>query len=120
MTTTPAIPPGGHGPFEEPEMGASRTSIDRRPLMTFFIASVGLGWILTIVSAQVASNPILLPLIAIPVSYVPALMAWIVLRATGTPEERLAWRRRLTRVRVGWRWYVVGIVALPLVHLAGV
>jgi len=114
-----ATPLGDHGPFEELEVGASRTPIDR-PLMTFFIATVALGWLLTIISAQVASNPILLPLIAIPVSYVPAIMAWVVLRATGTPEELDAWRYRLTRVRVGWRWYAVGIVALPSVHLVGV
>jgi membrane protease YdiL (CAAX protease family) len=101
-------------------MGPSRTLIARWPLATFLIGSIGLGWILTVVSAQLASNPILLPLIAIPVSYVPALMAWVVLRTTGTPEERRAWRQRLTRVRVGWRWYALGLVALPLVHLAGV
>ncbi len=101
-------------------MGSSATPIARRPLLTFFIASLGLGWLLTLASAQLASNPVLLPLIAIPVSYVPALIAWVVLRVSGTQEERDAWRHRLTRVRVGWRWYAVGLVALPLVHLAGV
>lgn len=101
-------------------MGPSASPIARRPLATFFIASVGLGWALTLLSAQLASNPILLPLVAIPVSYVPALMAWVVLRLTGTPDERRAWRQRLTMVRVGWRWYAVGLIALPLVHLAGV
>ena len=59
------------------------------------------------------------PLIAIPVSFVPAVMAWLVLRVAGTADERRAWRRRLTRVRVGWRWYAIALLALPLAYLAG-
>ena len=101
-------------------MGPVKALIIRRPLATFFVGSVGLGWLVTIASAQLSSNPLVLPLIAIPVSYVPAIMAWFVLRVAGTPHERLAWRRRLTRVRVGWQWYAVGLLILPLVHLVGV
>ena len=101
-------------------MGPVRALIIRRPLATFFVGSVGLGWLVTLASAQLSSNPLVLPLIAIPVSYVPAIMAWFVLRVAGAPHERLAWRRRLTRVRVGWQWYVVGLLILPLAHLVGV
>ena len=46
-------------------------------------------------------------------------MAWLVLRVAGTADERRAWRRRLTRVRVGWRWYAIALLALPLAYLAG-
>jgi membrane protease YdiL (CAAX protease family) len=89
-------------------------------LAAFFVASVGLGWLVTLGSAQIASNPLILPLIAIPVSYVPALMAWLVLRVAGTPDERQEWRDRLTRLPGGWRWFVVALLVLPLVHLVGV
>lgn len=101
-------------------MESVTSRIVRYPLATFFVASVGLGWLVTIGSAQLASNPAILPLIAIPVSYVPALMAWLVLRVAGTPEERHAWRRRLTRLPGGWRWYAIALLALPMVHIVGV
>lgn len=101
-------------------MGSVRTAICRHPLTVFFAASVALGWLITLASARLASNPLILPLIAIPVSYVPAVVAWFVLRIAGTPEERGAWRRRLTRVRVGWIWYAFALVVLPLAHLVGV
>ena len=58
------------------------------PLATFFAGSLAIGWAVTLASAQLASSPLLLPLIAIPVSYVPALMAWLVLRTSGTADER--------------------------------
>jgi membrane protease YdiL (CAAX protease family) len=94
--------------------------IARHPLAVFFTASVGLGWLVTIGAIQLASSPLLLPLIAIPVSFIPAVVAWLVLRIGGNAGERSAWRRRLTRVRVGWRWYAVALLALPVVHLAGI
>ena len=101
-------------------MGSVMSRIAHHPLATFFVASVGLGWLVTLASAQIVSNPLILPLIAIPVSYVPALMAWLVLRVAGTPDERQAWRNRLTRLPRGWRLYAVALLVLPLVHLAGV
>ena len=101
-------------------MGPFRSRIVRHPLATFFVASVGLGWLATLGAAQLSSNPAIVPLIAIAVSYVPALIAWLVLRIAGTTDERQAWRRRLTRVRVGWHWYALALLTLPLVHLVGV
>jgi membrane protease YdiL (CAAX protease family) len=101
-------------------MRSVRSKVARHPVATFFGASVGLGWILTIASARLVSDPLVLPLVAIPVSFVPALVAWLILRIGGTPEERIAWRGRLTRVRVGWRWYAVALLALPMTHLVGV
>lgn len=100
-------------------MSTVRSQVELHPLPTFFAATLGVGWLLTIAAAQLSSNPLLLPLIAIPVSFVPAVMAWLVLRVGGTTDERRAWRRRLTRVRVGWSWYAIALVALPLAYLAG-
>jgi membrane protease YdiL (CAAX protease family) len=94
--------------------------IRRQPLTAFLVGSVGLGWALTILSAQLPTSSVLLPLVAIPVSYVPAILAVIVLRIGGTPDERRALRRRLTTFRVGWIWYAIALVGLPMVHIAGV
>jgi len=79
-----------------------------------------LGWLLTWVIAHLPSNPVILPLLAFPISYVPALTAVIVLRVAGSDEERRAFRERLTTLRVGAWWYVVALLVLPLVDLAGV
>jgi uncharacterized protein len=94
--------------------------IRHRPLTTFFVGSVAIGWAVTALSMQLPSSAVLLPLIAIPVSYVPAAMAFIVLRIADSAEERRALRRRLTTFRVGWVWYAVALLVLPLIHVAGV
>ena len=100
-------------------MAPLRSLVDRHPIATFFAASVGLGWLLS-AYALVSADPLVVPLVAMAVSFVPAGAAWLVLRASGTAAERQAWRARLTRVRVGWRWYAVALFALPLTYLAGI
>jgi uncharacterized protein len=92
----------------------------QEPLATFLGASVALGLLATWLLANIPSNPIILPLLALPISYIPALLAVLVLRRSGSAEERRAFRRRLTTWRVGLSWYVVALLILPLVHLAGV
>jgi membrane protease YdiL (CAAX protease family) len=94
--------------------------VKRHPLAAFCGASVVVGSAVTLLSAQLPANSPLRPLAAIPVSFVPAACALTVLRMAGSDEDRLALRRRLTTIRVGWRWYVVALVALPAAHLAGV
>lgn len=101
-------------------MRTARSQIERHPLPAFFGATLGLGWLLTIAAAALSSNPLLLPLIAIPISFVPAVMAWVVLHVAGTEDERGQWRHRLTRVRVGWRWYAIALLVLPCAYLVGV
>ena len=93
--------------------------IERRPTACFLAAAVGLGWFITFLAANLPTSSVLLPLVAIPVSYVPALVAWTVLRVAGSTDERRSFRRRLTIVRVGWRWYAFAII-LPVTHIAGV
>ena len=51
--------------------------IRHRPLEVMLGASVLIGWIVTFVSSMLPSSAVLLPLIAIPVSYVPALLAYV-------------------------------------------
>ena len=84
--------------------------VKRHPAAFFLATAVGLGWFITFLSAQLPTSSVLLPLVAIPVSYVPAVVAWIILRVAGSTDERRAFRRRLTTVRVGWRWYAFAIV----------
>ena len=95
-------------------------SLGQRPLIIFLAGSVIVGWALTFLAAWLSTSSVLLPLIAIPVSYVPAVLAVLVLRVWGTDAERAAFKRRLTTWRVGWRWVVVAVVALPAIHLIGV
>ena len=93
--------------------------VKRRPAATFLATAVALGWFITFLAAQLATSSALLPLVAIPVSYVPAIVAWTILRVAGSADERRSFRRRLTTVRVGWRWYAFAII-LPVTHIAGV
>lgn len=90
------------------------------PLAAFLAASVALGSLATWLLTRSGSNPIILPLLALPISYIPALLAVLVLRRSGSSEDWRAFRQRLTRWRVGLRWYAVALVTLPLVHLAGI
>ena len=94
--------------------------VKRHPLATFCGASVVIGSAVTLLSAQLPASSPLRPLAAIPVSFIPAACALAVLRMAGSDEDRLALRRRLTTIRVGWRWYAVALAALPAAHLAGV
>ena len=93
--------------------------VKQHPAATFLTAAVGLGWFITFLSAQLPTSAALLALVAIPVSYVPAILALIILRIAGSADERRSLRRRITTVRVGWRWYAFAIV-LPVVHVAAV
>lgn len=90
------------------------------PLAAFLAASVALGSLATWLLARSGSNPIILPLLALPISYIPALLAALVLHRNGSSEDWRAFRQRLATWRVGLRWYAVALVTLPLVHLAGV
>jgi CAAX protease family protein len=94
--------------------------IRERPLTAFFVGSVAFAWVVTGLSMQLPTSAVLLPLVAIPVSYVPAAMAFVVTRIGGFAEELRAIRRRLTTFRVGWVWYGVALLALPLIHAVGV
>jgi hypothetical protein len=92
----------------------------RHQVAVFLIGSVGLGWLATLAVAGLSSSAALLLLLAIPVSYVPAVVAFVVLRFAGTAEERAAFRARITRVRAGRSSYAIAAVGLPLVYFAAV
>ncbi|MER7051494.1 type II CAAX endopeptidase family protein [Streptomyces sp. NPDC000351] len=120
----------GTGPDDSPDGGSRglRGSLRRHPLTWFFALAFGLSW--------VAWTPYVLGgnglgvlgftfpgglaggqlLGMLPGAYLgPILSALLVTAATeGRPGLR-AWAGRLTKWRVGWRWYVGVIVAVPAV-----
>lgn len=75
--------------------------VQRYPLGILFGESILLGWLATWLVSGIPSNPVILPLLAFPVSYIPTIMAVIVLNTSGSPEERRTFRQRLTLWRVG-------------------
>ena len=93
--------------------------IRRHSLSAFFAGSVGIGSVVTAGSRLLPQGAALMPLVAIPVSYVPAVLAVAINRASRR-HEQAAFRQRLTTTRVGWKPYAVGAVALPAVHVGGV
>jgi membrane protease YdiL (CAAX protease family) len=93
--------------------------IQRYALIIFFTASVVFGWLATWMVATIPSSPALLPLLAFPVSYVPAFMSFLVLHLAGSPEEKSAFRQRLKLWRVEFRWYIVALLILPVISVIG-
>ena len=97
-----------------------RAWVVERRLALFLLGSVLLGSLATWMLASIPTNPVILPLVALPISYIPAALAMLMLRLDNDPEERRAFRRRLSTWRLPLRWYGVAALALPLVHVAGV
>jgi len=95
-------------------------TIERYQLAVFLIGSIALGSVATWVLAGLPVSPIISLLAAVPISCIPAVLAVLMLRVGGDVDERRAFRRRLTKWRIGLRWYVTGVVLLSAAHVAGV
>ena len=95
------------------------STLKQHPLAAFLAGSVALGWLLTLGASLLPTSSVLLPIIAIPVSFAPALLAFLAVGNAGSTEERRAFRASVTTVRFGWRWVGVALL-LPAVHLAAV
>jgi len=87
-------------PIKRPILLASLFQAAQRcfwhPLAAFLVASVALGALATWFVAKIPSNSLILPLLALAISYVPALVAVLVLRLSGSSEGWHAFRERLT------------------------
>ena len=94
--------------------------IRRHALSAFFAGSVGLGSLATAGALLLPRGKDLMPLVALPVSYVPAVLAVAINRAARRSHDRAAFRGRLTSFPIGWKPYVIAGGALPVVHLGGV
>jgi membrane protease YdiL (CAAX protease family) len=94
--------------------------IRRHALSAFFAGSVGLGSLVTAGAKLLPNGAALMPLVAIPVSYVPAVLAVAINRGSRRAQDRAALRDRMTTFRVGWKPYLIAGGALPSVHVGGV
>ena len=94
--------------------------VRRNQLGLFLVGSILLGSLATWMLARVPTNPVVLPLIALPISYIPAALAVLMVRLGDDADERRAFRQRLRTWRLPVRWYMVALLGLPLVHVTGV
>ena len=94
--------------------------VRRHQLGLFLVGSILLGSLATWMLARVPTNPVVLPLIALPISYIPAALAVLMVRLGDDADERRAFRQRLRTWRLPVRWYMVALLGLPLVHVTGV
>jgi membrane protease YdiL (CAAX protease family) len=99
---------------------SAKALLQQHRVAAFLAGTVGLGWLVTFLAAQLPAGSALAPLLALPVSFIPAIVAVVLVRVTRPDPERRGLRSRLTTVRVGLRWYVAAIAILPTIHLAGV
>ena len=90
-----------------------RAAIERHQLAVFLVGTVVLGSLATALLATIPTDPLILPLVAVPLSYIPAALAVLLLRLGRDADERVALRHRLTAWRVGLRWYIVAVVLVP-------
>ena len=97
-----------------------RAWVVERRLALFLVGCVLLGSLVTWVLTRIPTNPTTLALVALPISYIPAALAVLMVRLGGDPEEASAFRRRLSIWRLPVRWYAVALLGLPLVHVTGV
>ena len=97
-----------------------RAAIERHQLAVFLVGTVVLGSLATALLATIPTDPLILPLVAVPLSFIPAALAVLLLRLGRDADERVALRHRLTAWRVGLRWYIVAVVLVPAAYLAGV
>ena len=70
--------------------------------------------------ARIPTSPQILLLAALPISYIPALLAMLLVRIYDDIDGRQAFRRRLTTWRVHPRWYVLAVLAGPVAQASGV
>ena len=96
------------------------SSIQKNPLVSFFLLAIGLTWIFMIADALGSHNiiPFRLPLpLMMVMGYMPTLAAVIVTRATHGKDGVRALFRRLTIFRVGFSWYLFAIFGLAVVYV---
>ncbi len=100
-----------------PSIGRQRapSRVREHPLVAYFALAFGVTWLCEVILFAVLHLP-LLPWL-IPAVFGPALAAFLVTGATeGRPGVRDLWRRCI-RWRVGARWYLLVLVAVPALLL---
>jgi len=96
-------------------------ALRRHQLIIFFVLAFAIAWPLQaafLARGGGLTRQLLVLLLLLLISWAPAAAALIVLAVIRDPEERRAFRRRLTTWRVGGRWYLYACVLPPLAWLA--
>ncbi|GLW98843.1 CPBP family intramembrane glutamic endopeptidase [Microtetraspora sp. NBRC 16547] len=107
-------------------------AVQRFPLISFYVvacAASWLGWLPYVLSAQgqgildfnFPGGPEGSQLLGVlPGAYIgPLGAALLVTAVTGGREGLRAWRRRLFRLRVGWHWYAIVLIGVPITMVSG-
>ena len=114
-----------------PRGSGPRAAITRHPLLAFFALAYGLSWLAWIPYVLSGNGIGVLPftfpallgtsqlLGVLPGAYLGPVTAALVVTALAEGRAGLrAWRGRLFRFRVGWRWYAGVLVVVPVSILA--
>jgi uncharacterized protein len=97
--------------------GRLQEAIQRHPLGAFFVIAFAITWVYEIVVFGLLGAEIIMW--SIPATFGPAIAAVVVTHAVeGRPGLR-AFARRLVLWRVNVRWYLVALVLMPAVVVAG-
>ncbi|QBD75070.1 CPBP family intramembrane metalloprotease [Ktedonosporobacter rubrisoli] len=113
------------GHATEPSAGGLRGFLQRHPLVSYFVMAYGFSWIgwLPYVLSQDGIgllNFSLGQLLALPGAYLGPLLSGFVMTAVmeGKPGVgRLL--RRMIQWRISWYWYLVALVGVPIIIVAG-
>ncbi|WP_432827648.1 CPBP family intramembrane glutamic endopeptidase [Dactylosporangium sp. CA-092794] len=111
-------------------MGAVRGLVHRFPVVVFFALAFGLSWVAwtpyILSESGLGWIPLRFPEVlgttqfagVLPGAYLGPLTAAFVVTAAAEGRAGLRhWSRRLVRLRVGWRWYLLVLTAVPAVIL---
>jgi len=105
-----------------PASGLSQ-AMRRDPLLSFFLLAYGISWILTIPAILAEWGYLPAPLFNIFFiikAFGPAVAAFVTLRITEGKAGVSGLRARIFNGRVGWQWYLVVLLGIPLVMLLGI
>jgi len=98
-------------------------ALRRNQLFIFFVLAFAFAWPLQaafLARGSGLTRQLHLLVLLMLISWAPAAAALIVLAVIRDPEERRAFRRRLTTWRVGSRWYIYALLLPPLIWVVAI
>ena len=99
-------------------MNNIRTSVNRYPLIAFFVIAYSLTWIGWIVPDRIYTGTLLSGMLALPILLLvpgPLYAALIVAAVTEGKSGVMALLRKFTIWRVGWGWFAVALLLAPVI-----
>jgi uncharacterized protein len=96
----------------------------QHPLISFFFLAYAFSWIMSVpvLLAQwsIPYNDLLFKIFFAVKSFGPFLAAYIMISITEGKEGVLRFRISIKQAQVGWLWYVLILIAIPMVFLLGI